>query len=101
MLMPKAQGTDTLLQQETTFHQQQKDENSNEQQHAPFLNLSSRNSFVVMELFQKLLPTMDPKSKVLQKNFYDIMEFPRSTFRLTILKPMELLNEDILQYEKD
>jgi len=44
---------------------------------------------------------MDPKSKVLQKNYYDVMEFPRSTFRLTILKPTELLNEDILQYEKD
>src|SRR5882724_3171644 len=98
---PRLKGTDTLLQQETTFQEQQKDENSNEQPHAPFLNLSSRNSFVVMELSQKLLPTMDPKSKVLQKNYYNIMEFPKSTFRLTILKPMELLNEDILQYEKD
>ena len=98
---PKLKGTDTLLQQETTFQEQQKDENSNEQLHALFLNLSSRNSFVIMELFQKSLLTMDLKSKVLQKNYYNIMEFPRSTFCLTILKPRQLLNEDILQNEKD
>src|SRR5882724_99654 len=100
-LCPKLKGIDTLLQQEMTFQEPQKDGNSNEQPHALFLNLSSRNLFVDMELFQKLLPTMDPKSKVQQKNFYDVMEFHRSTSRLTILKPMELLNEDTLRYEKD
>ena len=84
-----------------TFQELQKDKNSNEKPHAPFLNLFKRNSFVIMELFQKSLLTMDLKSKVQQKNYYDIMEFPRSTFHLTILKPMELLNEDTLRYEKD
>ena len=44
---------------------------------------------------------MDQKLKELSKNSYDIMEFHTSTFHHTILKQMELSNEDISQYEKD
>ena len=42
---------------------------------------------------------MDPKSKELLKNSYDIMEFPKFAFHHTTLKQMESLNEDTLQYE--
>jgi len=100
MLMPKAQGIYTLLQQETTFQEPQKDGNSNEQPHAPFSIYLSRNLFVVMELFQKLLPTMDPKSKVQQKNFYDVMEF-HNHISLTILKANGVVERGHFTYEKD
>ena len=54
-----------------------------------------------MEQLQKLLLTMDPKSKELLKNSYGVMEFPKFAFHHTTLKQMELSNEDTLQYEKD
>ena len=54
-----------------------------------------------MEQLQKLLLTMDPKSKELLKNSYDVMEFPKFAFHHTTLKQTELSNEDTLRYEKD
>ena len=54
-----------------------------------------------MEQLQKSLPTMDPKSKELLKNSYDVMEFPKFAFHHTTLKRMESSNEDTLRYGKD
>ena len=54
-----------------------------------------------MEQLQKSLLTIDPKSKELLKNSYDVMEFPKFAFHHTTLKRMELSNEDTLRYEKD
>src|SRR6266481_834442 len=51
---PKLKVIITSLQHETTFQEQQKDGNSNEQLHALFLNSYLKNSYVIMEPFQKL-----------------------------------------------
>ena len=98
---PKLKGIVTSLQHETTFQEQQKDGNSNEQPHALSLDLYSKSSYAVMEQLQKSSPTMDPKSKELPRNSYDVTEFPKFAFRRTILKQTELSNEDTLRYEKD
>src|SRR6266481_7432715 len=50
---PKLKAIVTSLQHEMTFQEQQKDRNSNEQPHTLFLNSSLKNSYVVMESFQK------------------------------------------------
>src|SRR6266481_1352038 len=51
---PKLKAIITSLQHEMTFQEQQKDGNSNELLHALFPNSSLKNSYVVMEPFQKL-----------------------------------------------
>jgi len=83
---PKLKGINTSLQHETTFQEQQKDGNLKEQLHALFSQFIFEELLCRYGAIAEIVTTMDQKLKELPKNSYDIMEFPTSTFRHTILK---------------
>jgi len=94
----RLKGTDTLLQQETTFQEQQKGRKL-KRATARTISHLSRGLIVVMNYFRNCYDN-DPKSKSTEEllRHHGIPQIHISPYNS---QPTELLNEDILQYEKD